>query len=161
MLSDKSYSVFKAILDPIVRECAVLKPTRENYENGKYYLQRGVMPETSKFTYAYDRKKVDSYVLIFLKLAKWLPKFQESTDTHAGMICTLDLFTNIIATPTSDEETKSQLNLANHFINFLTLTNIAKAYGFKLQNHSVILLGIDIKYRDYMEEGGKNRRTTK
>ena len=155
MFSDKSYSDFKAVLNPIIKDCCVLKPTKENFLNNKYYVQRGVIPGTSKFTYAYDREKVDSYIPTFLKLAKNLPKFQKPSDTHAGMICTLDLFTNIVDNETSFEETKSQINLANHFINFLTLTNIAKVYGLNIQESSVIVLAIDTKYRDFMEKGGQ------
>lgn len=155
MFSNKSYSEFKAVLNPILEDCRVAEPTKEDFSNNKYYVQRGLMHGTSGTIYVYDRKKLDSHKTTFLKLAKLLPKLQGPTNDHAGIILTLDLFTNITENPLSTEEARSQLNLANHFINFLTLTNIAAPCNFKIKDSKALALIIDKKYRDFMEPKGQ------
>lgn len=152
----EDYLKFVDALKPVLIDSFVPKPTREGVDNGYYFVQSGLWPGTENHLYIYDKKRLESHKSTLLSLCKTIPKLRKSTSEHAGIISSFDLLLDIkIRSEQTPEEISSQLEVSNHFANFLCGSGIAMVSTIKKGSAQAFLIVLDKKYCSYFEKEGQ------
>lgn len=147
---------FANTLKPILADTFVYKPTKEDFKQGNYFLQKGLWSGTENQVFVYDRKKLESHKSTLLSLCKMLPKLQQATNDHAGIISSFDLLLDITKYPQqTPEEIHTQFSISNHFANFLCGSGIASVTTVENGQNQAFLIVLDKKYCSYFEKEGQ------
>lgn len=156
MFSEKDYNSFISKIEPIIIDTYEPNPSEEAIKNGKYFFQNGFWPATKDYIYFYDKSKINIHKKPLLSLCKKLPKFHNANDQHSGTISSFDLLPQIeILESQSPQETLQQMIFSEHFANLLCGSNIATIQPVSRGNNSAFLIILDKKYREFMEQEGK------
>ena len=154
----EEFESFERDVEGILRDTFVLKPSKDEFENGKYYFQRGLWSGTENNFYFYEKQKLESHKLKLLSMCKSLPKLHKASNDHAGTISSFETLPpdEMIKRQTT-EEFVSFLSLSNHFANLLCGAQIAQVRRFTHEETTAFLIILDKKYRSYMEDEGQER----
>lgn len=156
MFSKEEYEIFQRNVEIITSDTFVKEPTEEDFQNNKYFFQRGLWAGTEENIYFYDKQRILAHKQKLLSMCKRIPKFHKPSKDHAGTISSFDLMPNMeIISSQPPENMIYQIAISNHFTNLLCGADIAKVGTVSVGKDTAFLIFIDKKYRSYMEREGQ------
>lgn len=156
MFSQKDFEIFKKDVEGILRDTFVQKPDRDEFQNNKYFFQRGLWSGTENNFYFYNKQKLASHKQKLLSMCKRIPKLHKPSKDHAGTISSFEtLPPSEMFTSQSPENALYYFSLSNHFANLLCGSKIAQVNLFSHGGTTAFLIVLDSKYRSYFEKEGQ------
>lgn len=156
MFSQKDYEIFQRNIEGILDDTFVEKPTKENFNNNRYFFQQGLWSGTEDGFYFYDKQKLEYHKQKLLSMCKILPKLHKPSKDHAGTISSFETLPPVeVFSSSSAEDMQYFLTLSNHFANLLCGTQIAQVSPVSHEGTTAFLIVLDSKYRSYFEKEGQ------
>ena len=145
MFSAEAYKLFKASIEPIVSDCFVKKATKEEFEQNKYFITKGLWEGTENGHYVYYVDKAEAHRQELVEICKKFPDVQNPHNNQRTILC-FDLIGDFQKYEIAREDMFAQVNLSNHFSNLLLATKMAVPKQIALPNGKAYYLILDNQY---------------